>query len=100
MSFNSSERPIGLVTPLVIIKRGRVSKHRKGLIEKRIPHTPDIAGHIRDGGITIDEPCGVDAIDPSPYYGDAPRCALILLFHVFEHYMMTGELPENEEFIQ
>ena len=89
-----------LEEPEIHVKRGRVSKRRKGLIEKRIPRTPDIVGHVRDGGITIDEPCGVDAFDPSPYYGDVPRCAYILLSHVFKHYMMTGELPENEEFIQ
>lgn len=89
-----------LEEPEIHVKRGRISKRRKGLVEKRIPHTPDIACHVRDGGITIDKPCGVDALDSARYYGGVPRCAFFLLSHVFEHYMMAGELPEVEEFIQ
>ena len=87
-----------LEEPEIRTKRGRISKHRKGFVNVRVPHCPDIEAHLRDGGITIDEACGVDALVPDSADADVPVCANALLFRVFFHYMMNGELPDCEMF--
>lgn len=71
---------------------------RKKIIEKRIPHAPDIIEYVNDKRIIVEKECK-----------NAFRCgetipidyiAYLLILHVIERYQLDGELHEKESFIQ
>ena len=88
-----------LEEPRIRLVRKRVSKHHKQVVEKRIPHFPDTHRHLADGGIVLDEPCGVDSLEDTGD-GRLPRIADILIVRVYLHYMKDGALPKEESFLQ
>lgn len=89
-----------LEEPEIRVERGRISKHRKGYLEKRVPHIPDIIHHIRTGEITIDVLCGVDRLerDEHPEKECPSPIAYTLLVRLFVWYMAEGSLPKEDAF--
>lgn len=87
-------RKSALVEP-EIHSRVRKTSRGKKLVEKRIVRFPDIGAIIRDGGITIDELCGIDAEGLTYNMG----VYQVLLRNIFEEFQKTGSLPEKAAFI-
>lgn len=85
-----------LEEPEICIVRGRLSKHRKGFVEKRTPHVPDVEARFATGEVTV-EPCGVDILAGED--GTCPPWAETLIVRVLVRYMQDGELPETEAFL-
>ena len=71
-----------LEEPEIRLVRERTSKHQRRIIEKRIPHFPAINQHLADGGIVLDEPCGIDSLE-SVGDGRLPSVANRLVVHVY-----------------
>ena len=67
----------------------------KKLVEKRIVRFPNIGVVIADGGIVIDELCGIDEAGCTYQNG----VCIVLLIRVFEKYQETGALPGMTAFI-
>jgi len=88
-----------LLEPEVHVKKRRVSKGRKALVEKRILRTPDIGACLSAGDIVI-EPCGLDAYEIGEGMRPMPMAAFRLIWHIFERYQADGALPEIGCFIQ
>lgn len=86
-----------LEEPEVRVERGRLSRHRRGTVERRVPHLPDIDSHLADGGVTIDTPCGVDEL--SILGGGRAVVAWGLIARIFMLYMQRGALPEEDAFV-
>lgn len=89
-------RKSALEEPEIRVERGRISKHRRGFVERRIPHLPDVDSHISDGGVTVDSPCGVDEL--SMCEGGGPVVAWRLVARLFVRYMQSGSLPDEDAF--
>lgn len=86
-----------LEEPEIHIERKKISAHRKGFVEKRVPRCPDISAHIEAGEVTVDKLCGIDAMEREA--GGHGSWAEGLIFRVFVLYMINGELPEEEGFL-
>jgi hypothetical protein len=86
-----------LEEPEIRIERKKISAHRKGFVEKRVPRCPDISAHIEAGEVTVDKLCGIDAMEREA--GGHGSWAEGLIFRVFVLYMINGELPEEEGFL-
>ena len=86
-----------LEEPEIRIERKKISAHRKGFVEKRVPHCPDITAHTEAGEVTVDKLCGIDAMEREA--GGHVSWAEGLIFRVFVLYMINGELPEEDGFL-
>ncbi|MCR9037372.1 hypothetical protein [Tractidigestivibacter montrealensis] len=86
-----------LEEPEIRIERRKISAHRKGFVEKRVPRCPDISAHIEAGEVTVDKLCGIDAMEREA--GGHGSWAEGLIFRVFVLYMINGELPEEDGFL-
>ena len=67
---------------------------------KIVPHFPNIGQHLDDGGIVIDELCGVDKRESGETGTRLPRIVHNLLVSIFVRYMIDGKVPDRESFIQ
>lgn len=90
-------RKSALEEPEIRIERRKISAHRKGFVEKRVPRCPDISAHIEAGEVTVDKLCGIDAMEREA--GGHGSWAEGLIFRVFVLYMINGELPEEDGFL-
>ena len=86
-------------------KRVRKSKKHKRVVSKVIPHFPDVWAHIRDGGIVVDELCGLDAYERGlgirwTADGDHPSTLTSVLIDIYWRYMLEGELPRRGGFVR
>lgn len=88
-------RKSALEEPEISIVRGRLSRHRRGFVERRTPHLPDVEAHFASGEVTV-EPCGVDILAGKD--SECPPWAYALIVRVLVRYMLDGELPQEECF--
>lgn len=103
----AQEGPTGLFSiwkrcleePEVYVKRKKV-RGRKCLVEKRVPHLPDIGRHISEEGVVIERLCGLDALSEKQGRGVRPIFAYVFLSKVFLGYQANGALPEECLFLQ
>ncbi len=78
-----------------IHSRIRKTPRGKKLVENRIVRFPNVMGIIADGGIVVDELCGIDEAGCTYQNG----VYHVLLIRLFEEYQKTGALPETATFI-
>ncbi len=75
--------------------RIRKTPRGKKLVEEKIVRLPNVGAIIADGGVVVDELCGIDEA------GCTYRNGIyhVLLTRIFEEYQKAGALPETAAFI-
>lgn len=94
-----------LEEPEVRTRRTRRTRRRKDVLSRVVPHFPHVWNHVADGGIVIDDLCGLDIYEQSLDIkwiadGDHPTVLTDVLIDIYYRYMLEGALPRKGAFVR